>query len=225
VSTSDFSAIDLEAWHKSQKNFFKKLDTGTEDICTVEDLGSHAEPDEDVLTDDEMLPERKTLKKTCGHMSPAAQAWQDSLKKCEASIGADLVSLEDHTTAILTAAFRALDTGLFTIPGSNGQWNPGQCKGFLLHAYQLQIKHNEDHSTEKPPCLDATDDAMRFSCIFTGAAGTGKTALLEACDMLTQAVYKTTSCVYRSAPTQRQYLPRRLAFALWVFAWGGRTYV
>ena len=43
---------------------------------------------------------------------------------------------------------------------------------------------------------------MRFSCIVTGAAGTGKTALLEACDMLTQAVYKSTTRVYRSAPTR-----------------------
>ena len=104
--------------------------------------------------------------------------------------------------SILIAAFRALDTGLFTIPDSGGKWNPGQCIGFLLHAYQLQLKYNEDQCTHESSSPDAGEDAMRFSCIFTGAAGTGKTALLEACDMLTQAVYKTTTCVYRSAPTR-----------------------
>ena len=73
----------------------------------------------------------KRPKKPCVHLSPAAQAWKDSLLRCESSIATDLASLEDHTTSILTAAFRALDTGLFTIPGSDGTWNPGQCIGFL----------------------------------------------------------------------------------------------
>ena len=202
ISASDFSAVDLDAWHKSQKTFFDKLDKGTEDVHTVQDLELAPEHDEDVLTDDEMLPDRKAPKKPGCKLSPAAQAWQDSLKRGEASIETDLVSLGDSTTAIVTAAFHALETGLFTIPASGGQWNPGQCKGFLLHAFQLQLKHNEDYSTQEPSLLDANADAMRFSCIFTGAAGTGKTALLEACDMLTQAVYKTTTCVYRSAPTR-----------------------
>ena len=52
-----------------------------------------------------------------------------------------------------------------------------------------------------PDAPKAADDT-RFALIFTGAAGTGKTALLEACDMLTQAVYKNSACVYRSAPSR-----------------------
>ena len=83
-----------------------------------------------------------------------------------------------------------------------------------MHAYQLQLKYNEtedstvplkDNETEgsekSPDAPTAAHDA-RFACIFTGAAGTGKTALLEACDMLTQAVYKSSECVYRSAPSR-----------------------
>ena len=107
-----------------------------------------------------------------------------------------------NATSILEAAFRALNTGLFTIPDSGGKWNPGQCVGFLLHAYQLQMHYHESQTTGSAAPLASTKDLMRFCCIFTGAAGTGKTALLEACDMLTQAVYKSTTCVYRSAPTR-----------------------
>ena len=192
----------MDTWHEDQKTFFAKLDKGSDSLPAAENLGHKTDSDEDVLTDDDMLPDGKRPKKPCVHLSPAAQAWKDSLLRGESSIATELASLEDHTTSILTAAFRALDTGLFTIPGSDGTWNPGQCIGFLLHAYQLQQKHNEDHGTQQSSSSDAHEDAMRFSCVFTGAAGTGKTALLEACDMLTQAVYKTTTCVYRSAPTR-----------------------
>ena len=139
---------------------------------------------------------------------------RDALKKCNDSITTALGALEDRSTSILKAAFHALDLGLFTIPKSEGKWNPGQCIGFLLHAYQLQLKYNdtedstvplEDNETqgskESPDAPKAAHD-VRFACIFTGAAGTGKTALLEACDMLTQAVYKDSACVYRSAPSR-----------------------
>ena len=114
----------------------------------------------------------------------------------------DLASAKVNATSIVEAAFRALSTGLFTIPGSGGKWNPGQCVGFLLHAYQLHMHYHESQTTGSAAPLASTKDLMRFCCIFTGAAGTGKTALLEACDMLTQAVYKSTTCVYRSAPTR-----------------------
>ena len=121
--TSDFSSIDLEAWHKSQKAFFDKLDAGSAELHTPEALANKTESDEDVLTDDDMLPDRERPKKPCVHLSPAASAWKDALERGDASIATDLASLEDHTTSILTAACRALDTGLFTIPGSDGKRN------------------------------------------------------------------------------------------------------
>ena len=134
-------------------------------------------------------------------LSPAAQAWKDALQRGQESMTTDLASLNVSDTSILKAAFRALDTGLFTIPHSGGKWNPGQCIGFRLHAYQLQMHYNEAHPAQKNASSKANEDSMRFACIFTGAAGTGKTALLEACDLLTQAVYQSTTCVHRSAPT------------------------
>ena len=134
--------------------------------------------------------------------APAEQAWEDALQRGQDSMTADLASLKDSRTSILKAAFRALDAGLFTIPDSGGIWNPGQCLGFLMHAYQLQLHYNESHPRESKSLQDASEDSMRFCCIFTGAAGTGKTALLQAQDMLTQAVYKSSTCVYRPAPTR-----------------------
>ena len=49
----------------------------------------------------------------------------------------------------------------------------------------------------------AVSDETDFSkcTIITGAAGTGKTALLEAQDMLTDAAFGEANCVYGSAPT------------------------
>jgi len=135
-------------------------------------------------------------------MSPAAQAWKDALQRGKTSMETELAQLENRDSAILQAAFHALDSGLFSIPGSDGKWNPGQCICFLLHAYQLQLHYIESHPTNHKPMPDASVDPMRFCCIFTGAAGTGKTALLEACHMLPHAVYSSTTCVYRSAPTR-----------------------
>ena len=202
ISSSLFSTVDFDEWQKAQKNFFNRIDAGSEFVRTSEEVQDNLETDEDVLTDDDMAPSLETCKQPGPVLSPAAQARKDALQRGKDSMAMELASLKERETSIVKAAFRALDTGLFTIPNSGGTWNPGQCVGFLLHAYQLQMHYNESHASEKNSLPDAERDSMRFCCIFTGAAGTGKTALLEACDLLTEAVYQSTTCVYRSAPTR-----------------------
>ena len=78
-----------------------------------------------------------------------------------------------------------LRKNLFTIPGTDSCWNREQCIGFLLHAVLLQKRKNRQQMQSVDP-----DDTSE-SCIFTGAAGTGKTSLLTACDVLTQFFSRT----------------------------------
>jgi hypothetical protein len=169
--------------------------------------------DGDVTTDDDLAPSRVKPGLPPKILSPSEQAWKDALQKGRDAMTTGFASVSDSTTSIIEAAFRALESGLFTVPDSGGKWNPGQCLGFLLHAYQLQLRQNESTENKAVPSAntvgqdstlpeDLSQNAMRFCSVFTGAAGTGKTALLQAQDMLTEAVYKKSTCVYRSAPTR-----------------------
>ena len=114
---------------------------------------------------------------------------------------------------IVRAAYHMLDQlELFTDPDSTDKWNAHQCLGFLLHAHLLQQRFNEQTfaidpasgrsaSTTKASWPVSADCSQ--ACIFTGAAGTGKTALLQACDVLTEVFFPAPEgSVIRSAPTR-----------------------
>jgi len=211
IPSASLSGVNFEEWDTSLKAYFKKIDAGVEPTTTsTTDHDDGEEPDE-VLTDDDLVDDLLTSKVTGKTLTPAQQAWKDALQRSHDIVTTSLASFEDKSTAIVRAAMRALQCGLFTVPASNGVWNTGQCVGFLLHAFQLQLRYNEASDAPESSASQRGDDSsasdvsgsdMRYVAIFTGAAGTGKTALLEAQDMLTQAVYESSSCVYRSAPTR-----------------------
>ena len=124
--------------------------------------------------------------------------------------------------AVLLTAFAALHKGLFTVPNKPDEWNARQCLGFLLHAYQLQerLKHGEDAVDASRRKKSVVDDVSQC-CIVTGAAGTGKTALLAAQDMLTEVVFDSDTCVFRSAPTRTAARLNRgdTVHAAWSLPW------
>jgi len=113
---------------------------------------------------------------------------------------------------IVRAAFYMLDLGLFTDPECTDSWNAHQCLGFLLHAHLLQLRFNEKMFAIDPASGRRASTATASwpvsvdcsqACIFTGAAGTGKTALLKACDVLTEVFFPAPEgSVLRSAPTR-----------------------
>ena len=122
----------------------------------------------------------------------------------------------------MLTAFAALHNGLFTVPNKPDEWNARQCLGFLLHAYQLQerLKHGEDAVDASRRKKSVADDVSQC-CIVTGAAGTGKTALLAAQDMLTEVVFDSDTCVFRSAPTRTAARLNRgdTVHAAWSLPW------
>ena len=169
--------------YTKQREYFKKLDSYAEDVVEV--------------ADEENEPP-----------NPVEQKLQ--LVRRSIAISVDLNS-HLSSTCIINTAIQTLRTGLFTFPRTAGTWNTEQCIGFLLHAYLLQMRYTRQHSVVQDAhhhagrqlmkSTDLPDEMSEFS-FFTGAAGTGKTFLLQACDVLTQTVYKHDESVVRSAPTR-----------------------
>ena len=107
-------------------------------------------------------------------------------------------------TRIVRCAYHMLMNNLFTDPVQKTSWNTHQCFGFLLHACLLQQRWNEQNEPQDPDATIFRGDFNFSQCsIFTGAAGTGKTALLQACDVLTELFFPSREgSVMRSAPTR-----------------------
>ena len=184
--------MDLGRWFKDQKEYFTKLNKHVEEPNVVEDpLGS----DDDVPVD---------LANAAPTKASSRSKWQEFQTECQREMEITLEKLpSSSSTAVLAAAIAALNKGLFTVPGTDGMWNARQCLGFLLHAWQVQTVVNESAASDTPirPSVALPHERYRKCTIITGAAGTGKTALLQAQDMLTDAAFRRPHCVYRSAPT------------------------
>ena len=98
-------------------------------------------------------------------------------------------------------AYYLIRNGNFDLPQQPGTRNKAQCLGLLLHASKLQqqIQRKEQYNfSEKND--DVTNSKPKI-ILYTGAAGTGKTALMQACDVLTEMTF-TEGAVLRSAPTR-----------------------
>ena len=134
VSSSSLSCVDMDAWQAAQKSYFKKLDAGVVEVDAENLAQGNSGDDGDVTTDDDLAPSRVKPGLPPKILSPSEQAWKDALQKGRDAMTTGFACVSDSTTSIIEAAFRALESGLFTIPDSGGKWNPGQCLGFLLHA-------------------------------------------------------------------------------------------
>ena len=181
---------DIEQMHSDQTEYFARLNKFEADPTVVEDpLDEDPHEVPAASGEPESLPSPSKL-------------WKNNLDACREAMDVALSKVSSSRTAVLEAAISALHRGLFTVPGSDGDWNCRQCLGFLLHAWQLQETLNSRGSNSEDGAVPVPK-AQEFSkcTIITGAAGTGKTALLEAQDMLTDAAFGEANCVYRSAPT------------------------
>ena len=182
--------FDIEQWHSDQTAYFAKLNKYESDPTVVEDP----------LEDDPHDVPAASADPHC--VTSPAKLWKQNLDTCREAMDVALSKVTSSPTAVLEAAISALHRGLFTVPGSDGDWNSRQCLGFLLHAWQLQQNLNTTASNSEDGAVPVADAKDFSKCtIVTGAAGTGKTALLEAQDMLTDAAFGEANCVYRSAPT------------------------
>ena len=161
--------------HKNQQQYFKKLDKHEIELPPQ---ARQEEADEKEKDKDEF----KVL-----------------LRRCKEDLQVQLVQLKSSRKHIVEAAIAMLRKGLFLKPHST-DWNSQQCLGFLLHAYLLQQRKNVCNDLATDP-LDVRQRERWDSSIFTGAAGTGKTALLLACDVLTETFFGENSVV-KSAPTR-----------------------
>ena len=179
-----FFHCDTDQLFRDQQAYFKRLDSHEVD----EPAGVVAD------CDDGTAPSSVTSD-FAGHV----QFMRDGL-------AVHVVAHESVGTVVLDAALFLLRRGLFPAPRSllsddtTPKWNTQQCLGFLLHAYLLQIRYARRNSGPVP-LPSCKGDRASDSCIFTGAAGTGKTALQQACDVLTQEFFGESSVV-KSAPTR-----------------------
>ena len=194
----------MELLQNKQKKYFQLLDQHEVECLTV---------DEDAVKVAGAVGYAHTFQgEGCDANMTASQQWARKLESCKKTLQLNLDVAPASKSFIVEAAIAALRTGLFTVPGQQELWNARQCLGFLLHAVMLQSlyhsKHNSVEKSNSPQQIMTSlasspedSNADQFS-IFTGAAGTGKTTLLQACDVLTDVFFNSDGAVIKSAPTR-----------------------